>query len=69
MTSRDFKEKLTPPSSHFVTILWTPFKHDVTNFHPPPLAAYSVAYRDESSIMQIFMFGKMCNIKGNNIKL
>jgi len=33
----DFKKKLypSPLSSHFVTLLWNPFKYDVTNVYPP----------------------------------
>jgi len=72
MTSRDFKEKLTPPPSprrHISSqFSGPPFKYDVTNFHPP--AAYSVAYRYESQAQrEFFMFGQMCNTKRNNIKI
>ena len=48
MTSRDFKEKLTPsPSSHFVILLWTLIIYDVTNIYCPLPAACTMFYRDE----------------------
>jgi len=60
MTSRDFKEKLTPSPRRHISSQFSghPFKYDVTNFHPP--AAYRVAYRDESKEQREFLCSEKC---------